>query len=572
MYKNQNGAVPVFMIIAAIGLISFLVLVNVFDFRNTIFNALFPKPLSNAASCNQAPNNPSYAQINVRVPSTGDYVIWSRIMSQGNTSNSFYLQVDNNSCILIIGDSNTIPTGAWTWIDFSDGNPATKSSVNLTAGDHTLKIIGRESNVKVDEIMLTNDPTCTSVDSVGQCIPASTPTPTPTSTPTSTPTPTPTSSPTSAPSAPVTYDKSVTDYGAKGDGTTNDTTAFTNAIAATPTGGTLFVPKPASAYLINGTINVNKAIKIVGEDSTLRKSSGIVLLNIASSNVTIDKLRLIGPGNAGVAVYSETANITGIVIQNNYIQGWLDGIALTRTSGLKILNNNIRNSLYAGIALTGTVGSYTGAGKPTVAELRSGVDLTGRFSIAIDGNTIYDVKGNGDGSRNAYGITISDDGTMQPARALVVRNRVEYVSTWECYDTHAGKELYFLDNYCYMAMRAFNLSSDSRYTNKVTDVYAVRNTVVKGPQGALPAGIGMPGDIFSSTSGAPYASLESIILVDSSSNGPAAGGVYDNKLFGYGFTGWSGIDVRNTTLAPVSGNICYQSVTGDVNSTSKPCP
>lgn len=388
-----------------------------------------------------------------------------------------------------------------------------------------------------------------------------------------TPIPTATSTSVPAPTPPGSYDKKVTDYGAKGDGSTDDTAAFNNAIAGTPSGGTLFVPKPANNYRINNTINVNKAIKIVGEGSTLSKSSGIVLFNITSSNVTIDNLRLMGPGNGGVAIYSETANLNNIVIQNNYIEGWLDGISLFRTTSLKISKNNIRHSQYAAIALTSTVGTYLGAGKPSVAELRSGADLTDRFSIVIDGNTIYDVKGNGgDGSRNGYGITISDDASLQPARALVVRNKVEYVNTWECYDTHAGKELYFLDNYCYMAMRAFNLSSDKRYTNKMTDVYAVRNTVVKGPQGPVPSGIGMPGDIFSSSGGGNYAGLESIVLVDSSSYGPAAGGVYDNKLFGFGFTGWAGIDVRDYNLAPVSGNICYESVTGDVNSRSKACP
>lgn len=403
------------------------------------------------------------------------------------------------------------------------------------------------------------------------------PTPTPTPVATATPTPTPVVTPTPTATPVSNYEKSVMDYGAKGDGVTDDTNAFKLAIAGAPAGGTLWVPKTNKFYNIKGSINVNKGIKIVGEGSTLQKSTLGVMFNLQASNITIDNLRIIGPGalvkNTGVGLYSETAGLTGLVLQNNYLEGWGDGIALVRTAGVKIYKNRIYSTQYAGIALTSTIGSYLGAGKPTVTELRSGQDLTDRFSIVLDSNTIYDVKGQvGDGSRNGYGITISDDGTLQPAKALVVRNWVEYVNTWECYDTHAGRELYFLDNYCYMSIRGFNLTSDKRYSNKVVDVYAVRNVVVKGPQGPVPSGIGVPGDNFSSSGGAKYASLESIVLVDSSANAPAAGGIYDNKLFGYGYTGWAGIDVRDYKVAPVEGNICYQSVTVDWNSPSKSCP
>lgn len=385
------------------------------------------------------------------------------------------------------------------------------------------------------------------------------------------PTPTPTASPTPVPSAPpIPHDTKVTDYGALGNGQADDTAAFMSAIAATPVGGTLYVPRPADFYRIDGSININKSIKIIGEGSTLRKSTTSVIINLFTSNITIDNLRLIGPGNSGVGIYSETPSLTGIVLQNNYIQGWVNGISVSRAAGIKIINNEIRNTLYAAIALNSAVGSYIGA-KPTVAELRSGADLAGRFSVLVDNNKIYDVKGNGgDGSRNGYGITISHDGTIQPARALVVRNRVEYVNTWECYDTHAGKELYFLDNYCFMAMRAMNLAADRRYNVQMTDIYAVRNTIVKGPQGPVPTGIGLPGDIFSSTGGGNYAGLESIVAVNSG-KGSIAGGIYDNKLFGYGYTGGSGIDTR-TAAVVVNGNTCYESVLGDINSASKSCP
>jgi hypothetical protein len=56
---------------------------------------------------------------------------------------------------------------------------------------------------------------------------------------------------------------SVLDFGAKGDGVTNDTAAFDAAVA---TGKTVTVPKPAVAYLVNG-IQVVSNMQIIGEKS-----------------------------------------------------------------------------------------------------------------------------------------------------------------------------------------------------------------------------------------------------------------------------------------------------------------
>jgi hypothetical protein len=51
-------------------------------------------------------------------------------------------------------------------------------------------------------------------------------------------------------------------YGAVGNGTTDDTTAIRNAIAAVPDGGTLFIP--TGKFRITDTIHINRAISILG--------------------------------------------------------------------------------------------------------------------------------------------------------------------------------------------------------------------------------------------------------------------------------------------------------------------
>lgn len=61
----------------------------------------------------------------------------------------------------------------------------------------------------------------------------------------------------------------VKDFGAVGNGITDETQAFKNAIAATPKGNALLIP--AGTYKITATLNINKGIALRGEGHTLTK-------------------------------------------------------------------------------------------------------------------------------------------------------------------------------------------------------------------------------------------------------------------------------------------------------------
>lgn len=85
-------------------------------------------------------------------------------------------------------------------------------------------------------------------------------------------------------------------YGAVGNGTTDDTTAIRNAIAAVPEGGTLFIPN--GKFRITDTININRAISIRGSgpgsafwldlNSTTKTGIVIGLLNpVTGSTVSV---------------------------------------------------------------------------------------------------------------------------------------------------------------------------------------------------------------------------------------------------------------------------------------------
>jgi hypothetical protein len=85
-------------------------------------------------------------------------------------------------------------------------------------------------------------------------------------------------------------------YGAVGNGTTDDTTAIRNAIAAVPEGGTLFIPN--GKFRVTDTISINRAISIRGSgpgsafwldlNSTTKTGIVIGLLNpVVGVNVSV---------------------------------------------------------------------------------------------------------------------------------------------------------------------------------------------------------------------------------------------------------------------------------------------
>lgn len=103
---------------------------------------------------------------------------------------------------------------------------------------------------------------------------------------------------------------SVKDFGAVGDGLTDDTIAIQNALAAHDN---VLVPK--GAYLISSTIRLNARQSIIGlgQNSILRaNNNGFTVLELAANNITIQNLRIEG-GAIGLKLSGVTAECT----QNN---------------------------------------------------------------------------------------------------------------------------------------------------------------------------------------------------------------------------------------------------------------
>ena len=127
---------------------------------------------------------------------------------------------------------------------------------------------------------------------------------------------------------------SVKDFGATGDGTTNDTTAFSNAIASGA--ATIYVPK--GTYMVSTIDLTNKNnITIVGESKTLsiikliNSSNNMTILCTTSTNITIK----------GLTVDANRANQTSGV----------HGIRLADTDGIVIEDVIIQNCKTYGIGI-----------------------------------------------------------------------------------------------------------------------------------------------------------------------------------------------------------------------------
>jgi subtilisin family serine protease len=153
-------------------------------------------PITPIPSLTPPPVNSGALTFTVSVPTTTTYAIWSRIFAPTTNNDSYYLQIDNQPAVTV-GDGE-VQLNTWTWINHKE-HTNNRITFALSAGNHTVRITGREAYTRIDKILLTNDlsfepygfgdtprPTPTNTP-----VPTNTPTPTSIPTPTSTPTPTP---------------------------------------------------------------------------------------------------------------------------------------------------------------------------------------------------------------------------------------------------------------------------------------------------------------------------------------------------------------------------------------------
>lgn len=131
---------------------------------------LFSASKAQAAACAAPSTDMGSVTSTVNITTAGTYRAWSRIMSgTASTDNSYMLEIDGNTCYTV-GDLAGMPAGSWQWVDYQNGTTTSKINVSLTAGNHTIKMIGREDGVKLDRVIFATDTSCTPVNDGSNCV------------------------------------------------------------------------------------------------------------------------------------------------------------------------------------------------------------------------------------------------------------------------------------------------------------------------------------------------------------------------------------------------------------------
>ena len=129
--------------------------------------ALFVLGSSAEAACPTLPTTNGTATTTIDVPVDGTYTVWTRIMSPDGIADTVYLEMDDTDCGISVGGTG-LSADTWQWVDYQNGNTGDKVSLTLTAGTHSLVLIGDEAGVKVDRVILLTD-SCTPTGTGDNC-------------------------------------------------------------------------------------------------------------------------------------------------------------------------------------------------------------------------------------------------------------------------------------------------------------------------------------------------------------------------------------------------------------------
>jgi hypothetical protein len=312
-------------------------------------------------------------------------------------------------------NAGSLAGGGAGWVETAVPVSALNASGTTTlaierASSRNVSVASRETSNAPRLIVTTGDATPTPTPTATPTPPASTPTPTPTPPPASTPTPTPTPPAGGCPAS----SRVITGGNIAGE------------VANTATGGTLCLN--GGSYSVSSTITVTKAVTILGINSPrLTQTFTGNFFQVNAANVTIQGLTITGANrnrtgeSCGGTGAIRVGAVSGVKILSNTADTFTCGIELDGTSSFSVNGNRLSRVKYAAI---------------TTYPATNGV---------IDSNTITDLNVDGPLGENAYGIVAGGN----VSRSIVISNNmVNRAPTWECYDTHDGQSIDFLNNTC----------------------------------------------------------------------------------------------------------------------------
>jgi parallel beta-helix repeat protein len=202
-----------------------------------------------------------------------------------------------------------------------------------------------------------------------------------------------------------------------------------------------------------GSYTISHPITLKGV--TIKPSAGTSGITIASSNVALDGVHIIGvqsnsfnSSENGVQV---SGAISNLAIKNSEIaQFGQAGLWLASVTNLTIQNNQIHDIYYVGImVLSGHGGNISNN-----LVQRIGMSNTTAGKTPDVGN-------------NAYGIALSQINSTASTNFAVDSNTIEDVPTWHGLDTHGGTYINFTNNIVRRVSRAIFITTSVSRPNHI---------------------------------------------------------------------------------------------------------
>jgi hypothetical protein len=93
----------------------------------------------------------------LNIPQPGDYLLWCRILSVDDGTDSFFVSVDGGGDD-IFDTAMEQHSSSWQWVLLNGRFLGTNRVLSLTRGQHTIRFRGRESDTRLDALYISNNP------------------------------------------------------------------------------------------------------------------------------------------------------------------------------------------------------------------------------------------------------------------------------------------------------------------------------------------------------------------------------------------------------------------------------